>query len=72
MDSATEDPRTPDEDPRGQDVAEGGYPESQHPGAESGNDDGRKRRDDDTAPDTSSDDESDPGTATGNPRAAGA
>ena len=60
-----------EEDPRDTDVAEGGYPEEQHPGADpSGGTRKREEREGD-APDTSSPEESDPGTATGNPGAAG-
>ena len=62
----------PDEDPRGTDVADGGYPEEQEPGADpSGATRNRAERDGD-APGTSSPEESGPGTATGNPDAAGA
>jgi hypothetical protein len=63
---------TPDEDPRGKDVAQGGYPEEQEPGADPSSGAARKREEHDgDAPDTSSPEESDPGTATGNPDAAG-
>jgi hypothetical protein len=60
-----------DEDPRGTDVAEGGYPEEQEPGADPAH--GTRKRDEreGDAPDTSSSQDSDPDTATGNPGAAG-
>jgi hypothetical protein len=60
-----------EDDPRGKDVAEGGYPEEQHPGADPAEGSRKRERDDTDAPDTSSADESGPGTATGNPDAAG-
>jgi hypothetical protein len=60
------------EDPRGTDVAEGGYPEEQQPGAEPAGAGGRKREEHgDDAPDTSSSEDSGPDKATGNPGAAG-
>jgi hypothetical protein len=63
---------THEEDPRGTDVAEGGYPEEQQPGADPSGGGTRKRAErDDDAPDTSSSEDSGPGTATGNPDAAG-
>lgn len=61
-------------DPREQGTGSGGYPESEQEdatpreGTESGPEGGTDNVD---APDTSSDEESDPGTATGNPRNAG-
>jgi hypothetical protein len=60
-----------EEDPRDTDVAEGGYPEEQQPGADPS--DGTRKREEreGDAPDTSSPEESGPGTATGNPGAAG-
>ena len=66
-----EDDAVPDEDPRQTGVADqmpGENPEGQGAG-----DAERRRRDTDNpdAPDTSEDPESDPGQATGNPRAAG-
>ncbi len=57
------------EDPRGTDVG-AGYPEEQPGGAQPGVQ-RRDRKGRDDAPGTSSDEDSDPGTATGNPRAAG-
>ena len=61
------------EDPRGKDVGQGGYPEEQEPGADPSEGGTRKRAErEGDAPDTSSSGESDPGTATGNPGAAGA
>ena len=63
---------TPDEDPRGKDVAEGGYPEEQEPGADpSGGGTRRREEHGGGAPGTSSPEESEPDTATGNPDAAG-
>ena len=60
------------EDPRGTDVAEGGYPEEQEQGAEPGTTGGRKREESGhDAPDTSTSEDSGPETATGNPDAAG-
>ena len=59
------------EDPRGTDVAEGGYPEEQQPGADPAEGTRQRKERDGDAPDTSSEQESDPGTATGNPGAAG-
>ena len=66
------DERTPDhtDDPRGEDVAEGGYPEEQQSGTDPGGGDPHREGDTD-APDTSADEEGDPGQATGNPDAAG-
>jgi hypothetical protein len=60
-----------EEDPRGTDVAEGGYPEEQHPGADPSDGTRKRSEREGDAPDTSSPEESDPGTATGNPGAAG-
>jgi hypothetical protein len=61
-----------EEDPRGTDVAEGGYPEEQEPGADPGSGTRTREGDDSGTPDTSSSQDSGPGTATGNPGAAGA
>jgi hypothetical protein len=61
-----------EDDPRGKDVAEGGYPEEQHPGADPA--EGTRKRDGggkENAPGTSSENESGPEEATGNPGAAG-
>ena len=59
------------EDPRETDVGQAGYPEEQHEGAEpSGGDRPRDRRDED-GPSTSSEEDSGPREATGNPGAAG-
>ena len=63
--------QTPEEDPRGKDVGQGGYPEEQEPGADPGAGTRKREGDDSGAPDTSSDSESDAGTATGNPDNAG-
>jgi hypothetical protein len=60
-----------EEDPRGTDVAEGGYPEEQQPGADPAEGTRKREEREGDAPDTSADEESDPGTATGNPGAAG-
>jgi hypothetical protein len=60
-----------EDDPRGKDVAEGGYPEEQHPGADPSDGTRTHEKDDTDAPDTRSPSESGPGTATGNPDAAG-
>jgi len=62
------------EDPRETDVGQAGYPEEQQEGAQPGGGDrprdaGEER--DDGAPGTSSDRDSGPGAATGNPDAAG-
>ena len=62
---------TPDEDPRGKDVADGGYPEEQEPGADPSGGTRKREEHTDGAPSTSSPEESGPGTATGNPDAAG-
>ncbi|MEA2176894.1 MAG: hypothetical protein QOG77_191 [Solirubrobacteraceae bacterium] len=70
METARDDPQSPDEDPRGEDVAEGGYPEAQEPGADP-TPGSRTRDGDDDAPGTSSSEDSDPSSATGNPGAAG-
>jgi hypothetical protein len=64
------------EDPRGTDTG-AGYPEEQPAGAQPGveRDEGEERRGQsggtDREPDTSSDEDGDPGQATGNPNAAG-
>jgi hypothetical protein len=60
-----------DEDPRGTDVAEGGYPEEQQPGADPAQGTRKRAEREGDAPDTSSSQDSDPGTSTGNPGAAG-
>jgi hypothetical protein len=57
------------EDPRDVDVG-AGYPEEQPGGANPGVQ-RRQREGDRDAPDTSTDEDGDPGQATGNPRAAG-
>jgi hypothetical protein len=63
------------EDPRTTGFGEGGYPEESPAGTESPDAPSDRRGDqpdaDDDAPGTSSDSESSPGTATGNPDAAG-
>jgi hypothetical protein len=60
-----------EEDPRGTDVAEGGYPEEQQPGADPSDGTRKRAEREGDAPDTSSSEDSGPGTATGNPGAAG-
>ena len=60
-----------EEDPRGTDVAEGGYPEEQEPGSDPAQGTRKREGDDSGAPDTSSSKDSGPETATGNPGAAG-
>jgi hypothetical protein len=59
------------EDPRGNDVAESGYPEEQPTEAQPGQGTRKREEHGDDAPDTSSSQDSDPGAATGNPGAAG-
>jgi hypothetical protein len=60
-----------EEDPRGTDVGEGGYPEEQQPGADPAQGTRKRKGDDSGAPDTSSSQDSGPDKATGNPGAAG-
>lgn len=72
METARDDPQSPDEDPRDTDVGQGGYPEEQQPGTEPAP--GERKRNSgsgDDAPSTSSPHEGGPEEATGNPGAAG-
>jgi hypothetical protein len=59
------------EDPRGTDIGQAGYPEEQQEGAQPGGGDHPRDAGEKDAPDTSSDQDSEPGAATGNPGAAG-
>jgi hypothetical protein len=60
-----------EDDPRGKDVGQGGYPEEQHPGAEPAEGTRKRDPDDSDAPGTTSENEGGPQEATGNPGAAG-
>jgi hypothetical protein len=59
------------EDPRGPDVGQTGYPEEQQEGAQPGGGDRPRDDRDEDAPGTSSERDSGPEAATGNPDAAG-